>query len=199
MRTIALAIALTCLFTFSLSAVTPPPNIIVMMADDMGMGDTSAYQDFTGNPDDAQLHTPNMDRLARMGVRFTDAHTPASRCTTTRYGLLTGRYSWRSRLKYWVLFGNQGDPLIEPDRPTIASMLRDNGYATAMFGKWHVGLRYAQTDGSPAAGWPDADLTQPLHTSPLDHGFDIARFTSRSHGTSGPNPAAKSPKKRNSP
>ena len=162
------------------------PNIVLMMADDMGMGDTSAYQDFTGNADDVQVHTPEMERLANMGIRFTDAHTPSSRCSPTRYALLTGRYAWRSRLKHWVLFGAQGDPLIEPDRPTIASMLRDHGYATAMFGKWHVGLRYRRADGTPAAGWEDADLTQPLHTSPLDHGFDEARFTSRSHGTSGP-------------
>ena len=167
-------------------AGTPPPNIVLMMADDMGMGDTSAYRDFTGNADDVQLHTPQMDRLARMGIRFTDAHTPASRCSPTRYGLLTGRYPWRSRLKWWVLFGAQGDPLIESDRPTIASMLRERGYRTAMVGKWHVGLRYRRADGSPAAGWNDADLTRPLHTSPLDHGFDFARYTSRSHGTSGP-------------
>lgn len=166
---------------------TEPPNIILMMADDMGMGDTSAYQDFTGNADEVQLHTPHMERLASMGVRFTDAHTPSSRCSPTRYSLLTGRYAWRNRLKHWVLYGAQGDPMIEPDRPTIASMLRDHGYATAMYGKWHVGLRYRRADGSPAAGWEDADLTQPLHTSPLDHGFDHARFTSRSHGTSGPN------------
>ena len=166
---------------------TEPPNIILMMADDMGMGDTSAYQDFTGNADEVQLHTPHMERLASMGVRFTDAHTPSSRCSPTRYSLLTGRYAWRNRLKHWVLYGAQGDPMIEPDRPTIASMLRDHGYVTAMYGKWHVGLRYRRADGSPAAGWEDADLTQPLHTSPLDHGFDHARFTSRSHGTSGPN------------
>ena len=164
-----------------------PPNIILMMADDMGMGDTSAYQDFTGNADQVQLHTPHMERLANLGVRFTDAHTPSSRCSPTRYSLLTGRYAWRNRLKHWVLYGAQGDPMIEPDRPTIASMLRDHGYVTAMYGKWHVGLRYRRADGSPAAGWEDADLTKPLHTSPLDHGFDHARFTSRSHGTSGPN------------
>ncbi len=170
----------------SVEPVPDKPNIILMMADDMGMGDTSAYQDFTGNPDDLQLHTPNMERLANMGVRFTDAHTPSSRCSPTRYGLLTGRYAWRSRLKHWVLFGAQGDPMIEPGRPTIASMLRDHGYVTAMYGKWHVGLRYRREDGSPAAGWEDADLTKPLHTSPIDHGFDFARFTSRSHGTSGP-------------
>lgn len=162
------------------------PNIVFVMADDMGMGDTSAYQDVTGNADTDQVHTPNMERLARMGVRFTDAHTPSSRCTSTRYGLLTGRYPWRSRLKHWVLFGAQGDPLIEKDRPTIATMLGDVGYATAMVGKWHVGLRYRNFEGNAAAGWLDADLTKPLLDSPIDHGFDFARFTSRSHGTSGP-------------
>ena len=69
------------------------PNIVLMMADDMGMGDTSAYQDFTGNADEVQLYTPHMERLANMGVRFTDAHTPSSRCSPTRYSLLTGRYA----------------------------------------------------------------------------------------------------------
>jgi len=162
------------------------PNIILMMADDMGMGDTSAYQDFTGNSDKEQLHTPQMERLARMGIRFTDAHTPSSRCSPTRYGLLTGRYPWRNRLKHWVLFGSQGDPMIEADRPTLASMLKRHGYRTAMFGKWHVGLRFSRSDGSPAAGWDDADLSKPLHTSPLDHGFDVAWYTSRSHLSSGP-------------
>lgn len=162
------------------------PNVILMMADDMGMGDTSAYQDFTGNPDNVQLDTPNMERLARMGARFTDAHTPSSRCSPTRYGLLTGRYPWRNRLKNYVLFGVQGDPMIETGRPTLATLFRDQGYGTAMVGKWHVGLRYTRSDGSPAAGWQDADLTKPLHTTPIDHGFDYARFTSRSHATSGP-------------
>lgn len=162
------------------------PNIIFMMADDMGLGDTSAYQDFTGNSDAEQLSTPAMERLARMGVRFTDAHTPSSRCTPTRYALMTGRYPWRNRLKHWVLFGAQGDPIIESDRPTIATLLRDQGYRTTMVGKWHIGLRYRRADGSPAAGWEDADLMQPLHDSPLDHGFDFCWFTSRSHGTSGP-------------
>ncbi|MEM0926081.1 MAG: sulfatase-like hydrolase/transferase, partial [Planctomycetota bacterium] len=179
----------TCLLSAAASAA--PPNIIFMMADDMGLGDTSAYQDFTGNADVDQVHTPQMTRLARMGIRFTDAHTPSSRCSPTRYGLLTGRYPWRNRLKYWVLFGAQGDPMIEADRPTIASLLREGGYATAMVGKWHVGLRYRRSDGTPAAEWRDADLTQPLHTTPIDHGFDFARFTSRSHGTSGPDPTAK--------
>ncbi len=177
----------------------PPPNIILMMADDMGMGDTSAYQDITGNSDSDQIHTPNMERPAELGIRFTDAHSPASRCSTTRYSLLTGRYSWRTRLKWWVLFGAQGDPLIEPDRPTIATLLKGKGYRTGIVGKWHLGLRYRRSDNKPASGWIDADLSQALHTSPLDHGFDQAFFTSRSHGTSGPNLLTKNPNKANGP
>ncbi len=168
------------------AAADQRPNVILMMADDMGMGDTSSYQDFTGNQDSQQILTPNMDRLARMGVRFTDAHTPASRCTLTRYGLLTGRYSWRNRLKHWVLFGAQGDPMIEADRPTLGTLFQSYGYRTALVGKWHVGLRYRNSDGKPADAWEDADLTQPMFDTPLDHGFDVARFTSRSHATSGP-------------
>jgi arylsulfatase A len=167
------------------------PNVIFMMADDMGMGDTSAYQDFTGNSDADQVHTPAMDKLARMGVRFTDAHTPSSRCSPTRYGLLTGRYPWRNRLKHWVLFGVQGDPMIEADRPTLATLFRDSGYRTAIVGKWHVGLRYSQSNGKPADAWEDADLTKPLAVSPVDHGFEFCRITSRSHGTSGPDASAK--------
>lgn len=170
---------------------TNRPNIVLMMADDMGMGDTSAYQDFTQNTDADQLHTPAMERLARLGVRLTDAHTPSSRCSPTRYGLLTGRYPWRNRLKHWVLFGAQGDPMIELDRPTIASVLAGNGYRTAMVGKWHVGLRYRNQHGLPAAGFEDADLRMPLADTPLDHGFQYCRFTSRSHGTSGPQPGKK--------
>lgn len=169
-------------------SVDTRPNIVLVMADDMGIGDTSAYQDITGNSDGEQIHTPNMERLARMGIRFTDAHTPSTRCTCTRYGLLTGRYPWRSRMKHFVLFGSQGDPMIEADRPTLAVLTREAGYRTGMVGKWHVGLRYRRSDGSPAAGWDDADLTQPLFDTPLDHGFDFCRITSRSHGTSGPQP-----------
>ena len=177
------------IFWYTMGA-SPKPNIILMVADDMGMGDTSAYQKFTGNSDKAQVHTPNMERLARMGVMFTDAHSASSRCTASRYGLLTGRYPWRTRLKHWVLFGSQGDPLIESDRPTIANLLKSNGYHTAIVGKWHVGLRYQKRDGTPAAGFTDADITKPLHTSPVDYGFDFVRMTSRSHPTSGPHTKA---------
>ena len=183
---IVLVLSFVTNLTFATDASDQRPNVILMMADDMGMGDTSAYQDFTGNPDSQQILTPNMNRLARLGVRFTDAHTPASRCTLTRYGLLTGRYSWRNRLKHWVLFGAQGDPMIEADRPTLGTLFQTHGYRTALVGKWHVGLRYRNREGKPADAWEDADLTQPMFDTPLDHGFDFCRFTSRSHGTSGP-------------
>lgn len=176
------------------SQISDQPNVVLFMADDMGMGDTSAYQFFTKNSDDQQVHTPAMEKLASLGMLFTDAHTPSSRCTPTRYGLLTGRYPWRARMKHWVLFGVQGDPLIEEDRPTLATLFRSQGYATAMVGKWHLGLRFTQTNGKPAAGWEDADLTKDVFDGPCDHGFDYARFTSRSHGTSGPNAGTTGPK-----
>ncbi|MCA9193265.1 MAG: arylsulfatase [Planctomycetales bacterium] len=165
----------------------PPPNIIVFLADDMGMGDTSAYQDWAGTPDNQQLYTPALDDLARRGVRFTDAHSPHSRCTTSRYALMTGRYCWRTRLKHWVLFGVQGDPLIERDRQTLPEFLQTAGYVTGMVGKWHLGLSYRTPEGEVAQGWEDADLTQPLADGPMDHGFDFFFGISRSHGTSGPN------------
>jgi arylsulfatase A len=163
------------------------PNVVILLADDMGMGDTSAYQSWSGNSDAVQLHTPAMDRLARMGVRFTDAHSPHSRCTTSRYALMTGRYCWRTRLKHWVLFGVQGDPLLDRPRLTMPEFLQAADYQTGMVGKWHLGLTYRNQAGEPADGWQDADLTQPLADCPLDHGFDFFFGMSRSHGTSGPN------------
>ncbi len=168
------------------SSIEQPPNVVVFLADDMGLGDTSAYQDWTHNADMVQLATPGMERLAAEGVRFTDAHSPSSRCSPTRYALLTGRYCWRTRLKHWVLFGVQCPPLIERERVTLPEFLQSVGYRTAMFGKWHLGLTYRNKKGNAATGWDDADLTQPLADGPLDHGFDIFFGVSRSHGTSGP-------------
>lgn len=170
---------------------TPSPNIVVFLADDMGMGDTSAYQSWSGNPDKAQLHTPALEKLAADGVRFTDAHSPSSRCTPSRYALLTGRYCWRTHLKSWVLFGVQGDPLIERERVTLPEFLRDHGYTTGMVGKWHLGLTYHNSEGQPADAWLDADLTRPIFDGPLNHGFDFFHGFSRSHGTSGPNSVLK--------
>lgn len=115
-----------------------PPNIVYILADDLGYGDVSAY-----NPA-GLIKTPFIDQLAAEGMRFTDAHSPSSVCTPTRYGLLTGRYPWRSRLPIGVLRG-YSRTLIEPDRPTVASFLKSNGYQTAVVGKWHLGLDWAVT------------------------------------------------------
>jgi arylsulfatase A len=117
------------------------PNFVVILADDLGYGDVACY-----NPE-SKIPTPHVDRLAAEGMRFTDAHTPSAVCTPTRYGLLTGRYCWRTRLKYRVLDGFD-PPLIEPGQVTVASLLADRGYATACIGKWHLGLQWTRPDGS---------------------------------------------------
>jgi arylsulfatase A len=133
----------------------PPPNVVLILADDMGYGDPRCY-----NPD-SKIPTPNIDRLAREGMRFTDAHSPSGVCTPTRYGLLTGRYAWRTRLKRGVLQGY--DPLlIEPGRATIASLLKARGYRTAAFGKWHLGFGEANP----------VDYAKPLRPGPVTVGFD---------------------------
>jgi arylsulfatase A len=117
------------------------PNIVIILADDLGYGDVAAYN--AGS----RIPTPHLDRLAREGLRFADAHSGSSVCTPTRYGLLTGRYAWRTRLKEGVLWGN-GDTLIEPRRLTLASMLRARGYYTAAVGKWHLGMHWAPRAGA---------------------------------------------------
>ena len=109
------------------------PNIVVILADDMGYGDIQALNKKSTIP------TPNLNRMATEGLTFTDGHSPSEVCTPTRYGLLTGRYCWRSRLKQGVL-GGYSEPLLEPDRPTVANMLKKSGYNTAAVGKWHLGL-----------------------------------------------------------
>ncbi len=131
------------------------PNIVYILADDLGWGDPRCY-----NPD-SKIPTPNIDKLASQGVRFTDMHSPSSVCTPTRYGILTGRYCWRSKLKQGVLVGDSPN-LIEPGRPTVASLLKSRGYRTGAVGKWHLGL------GSQAK----ADYGQRLSPNPNDHGFD---------------------------
>ena len=116
------------------------PNIVFIMADDMGIGDVGCYNA------ESKIPTPNMDRMAAGGMMFTDAHSASAVCTPSRYGVLTGRYCWRSRLKNNVLYGYE-PPLIEPERLTVASMLREEGYTTACIGKWHLGLGYAAKEG----------------------------------------------------
>ena len=148
------------------AALPQLPNIVVILADDLGIGDVGCY-----NPA-SKIKTPNLDRLAAQGMRFTDAHSPSSVCTPTRYGLLTGRYAWRTRLQKGVLFGLSA-PLIVRDRPTVASLLKAKGYRTACFGKWHLGLGWAgQTTDDPTLKDGRVDYAQPLSDSPLTHGFD---------------------------
>lgn len=151
------------------------PNIVVILADDLGFGDLSC-----NNPA-SKITTPHADRLAREGMRFTDAHSPSAVCTPTRYSLLTGRYHWRTRLKSGVLDG-LSPPLIEAERVTVASFLREQGYATACIGKWHLGLQWTRQDGTPekldraAKGGvrtgDEIDYTRPFTGGPLALGFD---------------------------
>ena len=133
-----------------------PPNIVLILCDDLGYGDVGVYFK------DSKIPTPHMDRLAREGMRFTDAHSPSSVCTPTRYGVLTGRYCWRTLLKSGV--GNGYSPaLIEPGRETIASLLKGRkGYRTGGFGKWHLGL------GTE----PKVDYAKEFRPSPNEFGFD---------------------------
>lgn len=139
----------------SLQHSPSPPNILLILADDLGWGDAGCY-----NPD-ARTRTPAIDALASAGVRFTDAHSPSAVCTPTRYGILTGRYCWRTRLRQGVLQG-ESPSLIEPGRETVASMLKKKGYRTGGFGKWHLGL------GSAAK----TDYSRELRPGPNDFGFD---------------------------
>ena len=134
------------------------PNIVVIYTDDQGYGDMSAL-----NPQ-AKFQTPNLDRLAREGMLFTDGHCADTVCTPSRYALLTGRYSWRTSLKSGVLHA-EGDCLIAKERVTVASLLKEVGYRTAMFGKWHLNMKFPGSVGR-------RDWSQPIADGPTEHGFD---------------------------
>ena len=166
-------------------AAPAAPNILFILADDMGRGDVSAY-----NPNSA-WRTPHIDKLAHAGIIFSDAHSNSAVCSPSRYSILTGRYSWRSTLKQGVGSGFSS-PIIEPGRLTVADLLRAHGYATAMIGKWHLGLSWSSSN--PAAIARDADPTdgeysmrppvkgrspgefvdylKPFREGPFAHGFD---------------------------
>lgn len=135
------------------------PHVVVILADDLGYGDLPSYSR------DAKVPMPNLDRLAAQGMRFTDAHSGSSVCTPTRYGLLTGRYAWRTRLQRGVFYGYE-PPLIAPDRLTTASLLQARGYHTACIGKWHLGW-----DWPMEAGAKVPDFTQPIAGGPTTRGF----------------------------
>lgn len=153
------------------------PNIIVILADDMGYGDAACYNE------KSKIPTPHLDQMAREGMRFTDAHTPSSVCSPTRYGLLTGRYSWRTEMKAGVI-GAWGWPQIEKNRLTLASMLNQHDYHTACIGKWHLGWDWQKADGTSLKIDRDCkheervklaktvDYTKPIGGGSLGAGFD---------------------------
>jgi arylsulfatase A len=148
---ICLAVLVTATLVQSASALAAPsakPNIVIILVDDMGYGDVGCY-----NPE-SKIPTPSIDSLATAGMRFTDAHAPGPLCHMSRYGLLTGRYPFRTDVKPW-----RQRPLIDEGQMTIASLLQGQGYQTAMVGKWHVGFA---EDG----------YDKPLPGGPVDRGFD---------------------------
>ena len=158
------------------------PNIVVILADDLGYGDVGCY-----NPE-SKIPTPNLDRLAKTGVRFTDAHAPSTVCTPSRYSLLTGRMAFRTGYRGGVFTGVGGPSLIEADRLTLPSLLRQRGYATAAVGKWHVGLTFQTKEGTPVYQVPLpgerlgaanelarirlTDFSRPITDGPVHRGFD---------------------------
>lgn len=162
---------------------SPNPNIVYILADDLGYGDIGSY-----NPH-SKIPTDHIDRLASEGIRCTDAHAPSSVCTPSRYAILTGRYCWRSRLTSGVLWEWDAS-LIEPGRLTVAGLLREGGYRTACFGKWHLGWNWRNKGGGPLPAWAEygkndernrklraelatiVDFEGPIGGGPIDHGFD---------------------------
>ncbi len=149
------------------AASTPStPNIVVILADDYGYGSLGSY-----GADPALIRTPHLDRLAREGRRFTEAYTPSSVCTPTRYALVTGRYCWRTSLNHGGVANTLDPLLIETSRPTVASLLKRHGYATAFVGKWHLGY------GTETR----VDYTKELKPGPLELGFDYQFAVPQNH------------------
>ena len=154
-------LALVLVASGGLHAAEPPkPNVVYILADDLGYGDPGCY-----NPA-SKIPTPNIDRLAREGMRFTDAHSPSAVCTPTRYALLTGRYAWRTRLQRGVL-GPYSQPLLAEQQLTVPALLRDQGYATACIGKWHLGWGWPMPDSDGKR-----DFSKPIPNGPITRGFD---------------------------
>lgn len=137
------------------------PNIIYILADDMGYGDVSYLNE------EAQWQTPNLDQLANEGIYYSDAHSSSAVCTPSRYSILTGRYNWRSKLKSGVYDGYSSH-LIEDGRQTVASMLKEQGYQTAGIGKWHLGMDWSKNGPEHA----DVDFEKPIANGPNAFGFD---------------------------
>jgi arylsulfatase A len=154
-------LCLTLHFTLGISAQnkTKKPNIIYILADDLGYGDVSCLNE------NSKIKTTHIDALAQGGMKFTDAHSNSAVCTPTRYGILTGRYAWRSRMKSGVLW-SYDTHLIEPERLTAASLLKKQGYQTACVGKWHLGMDWSKEENGAI------DFTKPIENTPTANGFD---------------------------
>jgi len=141
------------------------PNILIILADDMGYGDVAILNG------DSRIPTPNLDRLAEQGLIFTDAHSSGSYCVPSRYGLLTGRYMWRTRLGSGGNLANFAGTLIEPGRKTLADLLRGEGYFTGLVGKWHQGIDWKLRDESAREvirvhpNYQDFEKSSSLHPS----------------------------------
>ena len=166
-----LTIAATKLITGVLNADTQNPNIVVIFADDMGYGDVQVL-----NPERGKILTPNLDKFAKEGMVFTDAHTSSSVCTPSRYSLMTGRYNWRTRLQSVVTWG-YSPPLISRDTLTVGQLLQQSGYTTAMIGKWHLGMNLPTIDGKPHKDKrkltkSTIDWDSEISDGPRDAGFD---------------------------
>ena len=133
------------------------PNILIILADDLGYGDIRAY-----NPTRGKIPTPHLDKLITEGMRFTDGHSSSGVCSPSRYALLTGRYHWRTRLQSGIV-GVFGEPLIAPDRLTVASLAKQHGYRTAAIGKWHLGWDWPIPEGDRTLfrNFKEADKSSP--------------------------------------
>lgn len=158
-------------FYTQFSSAANKPNIVVILADDLGYGDIGCYND------QSKIPTPNVDQLAKQGMRFTDAHSPSTVCTPSRYSVLTGRMCFRTGFR-GVFTGVDG-PLIEKNRLTLPMMLKRAGYSTACVGKWHVGMTFFNKQGKPVkprGGGVEkvrqVDFSRPIRRGPIDVGFD---------------------------
>ncbi len=153
------------------SLAAEQPNVVIILADDLGYGDLACYNA------ESEIPTPSLDRFASQGIRFTDAHSPCTVCTPTRYSLMTGRMAFRSPRGGTVFTGAGGPSLIAADRLTLAGMLRAGGYSTACVGKWHIGMTFYDSQGKAIhQGGLDAvrriDYSRAITGGPVDCGFD---------------------------
>ena len=169
-RILLAALVLFCTGVSPAVRAADPPSILLILADDLGYGDVGCYNA------ESKVPTPRLDQLAREGLRFTDAHSPSTVCTPTRYSILTGRMAFRNGMR-GVFTGAGGPCLIEADRPTLPGLLQDQGYTTALIGKWHVGLTFLDSQGRPINrnGLEPVrriDWSRPIPDGPVHRGFD---------------------------